>query len=177
MLGRAIHDPDGVESAVVTAPGLDLLPIETLFAAPKRTARVRGHLTCDRGPFAAGVRHGVEGYEIHAGRTIVRDAAELRPLLRLTTRLEQPVDEPDGAVSRDGLVCGTYLHGLFENEVVRRSLLAWLAARRGLVWPPERIVVGGIDPHERWADTLERTLGVPRLLELCGISPPSEAAR
>jgi adenosylcobyric acid synthase len=173
MLGRAIHDPDGVESAVVTAPGLDLLPIETLFAAPKRTARVRGCLDCDRGPFAAGVGHEVDGYEIHAGRTRVLDPADSRPILRLTARLGQVVDEPDGAVSGDGLVCGTYLHGLFENEIVRQTLLAWLAARRGWSWPPDGIAGQMDDPHDRWADALEAAFDVPRILQLCHISPLS----
>ena len=69
MLGRALHDPDGVESAIPSAPGLGLLPVETTFVRDKTTVRVRARSTGAPGPFerAAGVL--AEAYEIHAGVT------------------------------------------------------------------------------------------------------------
>ncbi|HEV7440764.1 MAG TPA: cobyric acid synthase CobQ, partial [Methylobacterium sp.] len=55
------------------------------------------------------------GYEMHVGDTAGPDAA--RPLLRLGD------GRPDGAVSADGLVAGTYVHGLFADD---RQRAAWL---------------------------------------------------
>jgi cobyric acid synthase len=54
----------------------------------------------------------VAGYEIHAGRT----AASSRPLLELGAHA-------DGAVSRDGRVAGTYLHGVLEQAEPRQRLI------------------------------------------------------
>ena len=149
MLGRAIHDPERVES-VGSVPGLGLLEHETVFAPEKRTARVEGRVVARRGPLGAANGAAVEGYEIHAGRSAAGDS----PLLEIDGR-------PDG---HDGLVFGTYLHGLFENRPVRRALIEWLARRRGIPRPPEASCA---DPYDRWADVLEASLDVPRLLELC----------
>src|SRR6185295_8421506 len=53
------------------------------------------------------------GYEIHLGETSLGNG--VRPLLTLQ-RLNDEVWSDDGAVSRDGRVLGTYLHGLFDSE-------------------------------------------------------------
>jgi adenosylcobyric acid synthase len=181
MLGRAIHDPEGVESDRPTVPGLGLLPHETLFAPGKRTARVRARVEATHGPLAGARGCEVDGYEIHAGRSYERtgerasrrtgDGAgrSVPPAgapLRVVARGGAPADEPDGALSPDGLVFGTYLHGLFENEPVRRALVDWLRARRGMR-PPA--LASAVDPYERWADVLEASLSVTRLLERCGL--------
>jgi adenosylcobyric acid synthase len=62
----------------------------------------------------------VSGYEIHLGRTEGADRA--RPLLEIGGR-------PEGAMSADGLVSGTYLHGLFAADGFRRVFLSKLGAR------------------------------------------------
>ncbi|MBI2939367.1 MAG: cobyric acid synthase [Chloroflexi bacterium] len=137
ILGQEIHDPDRVESPAGSVRGLRLLPHQTVFVQEKQTCRVRARLIGTAGPFAVGAGSEVDGYEIHAGRTIIpEDAAPAVPI-RIIARSGHPVDEPAGVVSDDGLVLGTYLHGLFENEVVRQSLLAWLHARRPLSAVPE----------------------------------------
>jgi len=167
MLGRAIHDPDGVESDRPSAPGLGLLPHETLFAPEKRTARVRARVEATHGPLAGARGREVEGYEIHAGRSCEpRGEGETSGAapLRIVARGGEAADEPDGALSADGLVFGTYLHGLFEDESLRRSLVDWLRARRGI---GPSAAAPSVDPYERWADVLESSLNLPRLLESC----------
>ncbi len=172
MLGREIRDPHQVESPVVTAPGLGLLPHETVFGHEKRTCRVRGRLAAATGPFTASQGCEIDAYEIHAGRTFPVGEVAAAPI-RLTSRSGVPIDEPDGAISDDGLLFGTYLHGLFENEAVRRSLLAWLGARSGT--KSSTCPKGGCanstasDPYERWADALEATLDIDRLLVSCSV--------
>lgn len=106
MLGRIIRDPAGIEGAPGIAKGLGLLDVETVLSDEKRLESVRGE--------AGGVAF--SGYEMHMGVTIGPDCA--RPFARLSD------GAPDGAVSADGRVIGTYIHGLFGDD---RQRAAWLA--------------------------------------------------
>jgi adenosylcobyric acid synthase len=116
MLGDRITDAEGVEaSAGASVAGLGLLPVTTSFTPVKATRRVSGSVTADLGPWGAAHGAAIEGYEIHMGETW---GAPL-PLLNLGGRA-------DGAVSPDGRVAGTYLHGLFHNDAFRAALLEGL---------------------------------------------------
>jgi adenosylcobyric acid synthase len=110
MLGRAIQDPAGIEGPPGVAEGLGLLDVETVLSDEKRLEPVRG----DTGgiPFS--------GYEMHMGVTAGPDCA--RPFARLSD------GAPEGAVSADGRVIGTYIHGLFGNDPQRAAWLAQLGA-------------------------------------------------
>jgi adenosylcobyric acid synthase len=106
MLGRSISDPDGIEGDIRQVEGLGLLDVETVMAPEKRLANTRARsILYDTE---------LEGYEIHLGRTSGRDAA--RPYMDIEGR-------PDGAISADGLVVGTYLHRLFDGDTFRRRML------------------------------------------------------
>jgi adenosylcobyric acid synthase len=107
MLGRRVTDPLGIEGGVTEAEGLGLLDVETEMA-PEKTVR---------NSEAWSLEHDVplSGYEIHLGVTTGPDCA--RPPVRIGNR-------PDGALSADGRVMGTYLHGLFGNDGYRRGLLS-----------------------------------------------------
>jgi adenosylcobyric acid synthase len=107
MLGRTISDPAGIEGLAGTAEGLGLLEVETVLGGDKRLEPVHGE-TSDGAPFA--------GYEMHIGFSQGPDCA--RPFARLTD------GSPEGAVSADGRVIGTYIHGLFADD---RQRAAWLA--------------------------------------------------
>ena len=113
MLGRRIRDPHGIEGPPRDVPGLSLLDVETVLTADKRLACVAGTTLTDGLPFT--------GYEMHVGDTAGPDAA--RPLLRLAD------GRPDGAVSADGRVSGTYVHGFFADDAQRGAWLARLGAR------------------------------------------------
>jgi adenosylcobyric acid synthase len=99
--------------------GLGLLPVETRFESDKRVEPVIREIR-GVGPLA-GATGKVTGYEIHMGRT------------RLTGDADRPF--PDGGAATDG-VLGTYLHGLFENDPVRRAFLDNVATAAGREWPP-----------------------------------------
>jgi len=116
MLGRRIADPQGCEGPVGEAPGLGLLDIDTVLGADKRLAAATGHEITGGEPVA--------GYEMHLGETTGPGMS--RPMLRLGER-------DDGAVSADGLVAGTYLHGLFAGDRFRRAFLLRLGAAPGAV--------------------------------------------
>ncbi|WP_330083879.1 cobyric acid synthase [Methylocystis iwaonis] len=112
MLGRAIYDPQRMEGDVAQAPGLGLLNIETTLTEKKTLTSVVGQAI----PFGAPFR----GYEMHVGETSGEDCA--RPLLRFDN------GRHDGAMSRNGLVMGAYVHGLFCEDAFRAAFLRWIGA-------------------------------------------------
>ncbi len=65
---------------------------------------------------------------------------------------------------------GTYLHGLFENAALRRALVGWLVARRGL--PPmqwEEIAGRREAGYDRLAAALRASLDLPALRRIIGL--------
>jgi adenosylcobyric acid synthase len=106
MLGDRVTDPHGIEGNMGEIRGLGLLSVETEMA-PEKTVR-------NSSARSAIYDVAVEGYEIHLGRTTGADCA--RPAVIIDGR-------PDGAVSVDGMVSGTYLHGLFASDAYRSALL------------------------------------------------------
>jgi adenosylcobyric acid synthase len=108
MLGGEIDDPHGLEGAAGSSPGLGLFDITTTLAHEKQLRNVRGRLTLEDAP--------VTGYEIHAG--VTTGPALARPAAWIGGRT-------DGALSADGQILGTYLHGLFESTAACNALLRW----------------------------------------------------
>jgi adenosylcobyric acid synthase len=182
MLGRRIHDPDHVESEAGSVDGLGLLDAETTFAGDKRTVRAEGELrgspddaaraasgACPLGPAGTPVR----GYEIHMGRTTLGPTAA--PLLRL--RDAEGLVHADGAAaagppspagSPTRVVCGSYVHGLFDHPALRGAFLDGLRAARGL---PLRGATAATpdDDIDRLADHVEAHLDMPRLDVILGL--------
>jgi len=115
MLGREIIDC-GVEDTVGTIPGLGLLDAVTRFDLyEKRTVQVKKTVT-GSGPILEPIRgQTVTGYEIHMGVTHPKGEAAFGD---------------DGAISESGMVIGTYLHGLFENENFCNAFLEFLHSRK-----------------------------------------------
>ena len=114
MLGRRIGDPDGIEGPPGAVEGLGLLDVETVMSAAKRVTSTRAW-HCASGTEAS-------GYEIHIGRTEGPDRA--RPLFEANGVSE-------GAISPDGQVMGSYLHGLFAADAFRRAFLQGLGVQAG----------------------------------------------
>ena len=116
MLGRALHDPLGLEGKAASEPGLCLLDCETVIAAGKQLRNVSGTLAL---PGAHADAPRIEGYEIHMG--ITTGPALNRPSARLDGR-------PDGVISDDGAILASYCHGLFDHPEALAALLAWAGA-------------------------------------------------
>ncbi|WP_338460701.1 cobyric acid synthase [Azotobacter vinelandii DJ] len=151
MLGGRIADPLGLEGAPGESRGLGLLDIDTVLEAEKQLRNVRGRLALEGAP--------VSGYEIHAG--VSRGAGLDRPALGLDD------GRCDGALSEDGQVLGTYLHGLFESPAACDALLRWAGLRE--VASPDYHALRERD-IERLADLVEAHLDGARLRALCGLS-------
>jgi adenosylcobyric acid synthase len=153
MLGEEVADPLGVEGAYTAEKGLGFLPLRTVLATEKTTRRVEMR-------WQSGAASGVcGGYEIHMGRT--HGTADVRP--RFFVRpLGSEEWQPDGAVSRDGKLWGTYLHGLFESGPFLRAWCSEVGMRRGIhpqvqwqAWQHER------DVHvAHLTDAMEQSLDV-----------------
>jgi adenosylcobyric acid synthase len=124
MLGARILDPGNVEASETATEGLGFLPVVTEFEARKQTVRVRG----------VSLRTGAEitGYEIHMGQT--KHAEDLRPLFKIREEHGDLEERYEGCISGDGLIWGTYIHGLFDSAAFRREFLNQLRVRHG--WPP-----------------------------------------
>lgn len=145
MLGRSIGDPLGIEGPPGRTGGLGLLAVDTMLTAEKRLSAVRG-TTADGAAFT--------GYEMHMGETIGPDCA--RPFALLAD------GRPEGAVSADGRVAGSYVHGLFADDGQRTGWLRRLGA------PPsdlrfEATIEAVLD---RLAAHLERHIDLDALLAL-----------
>ncbi len=153
MLGRRIVDDGGVESGSTETPGLALLPVETRFAADKRTAAVRLRLAEGAPLLGAAGGAQVSGYQIHHGRVIADGAA------RAFGTLDDGCS--DGAIAPGGHVAGTTLHGLFENEVVRAALRAALGLAASST--------ARADPYDRLADAVDEALDLRLLDRLAGL--------
>ncbi len=119
ILGLAIQDPLGVEGPPRTEPGLGLLPVVTIMAGAKTTTQVQA-----RRPGGAVI----EAYEIHMGET--RPQGGGQAAMEIISRNGAPVQVADGWVSPDRRVWGTYLHGLFDNDALRREFLSEITRTR-----------------------------------------------
>lgn len=149
MLGTRIADPDGIEGPAGATEGLGLLDVETVLTGGKRLEAVSG--TALGAPFA--------GYEMHLG--VTTGPATLRPAGRLAD------GRAEGAVSADGLVTGSYVHGLLGDVAQRR---AWLARIGAEASGPDH--AASVDAAlDAIAQTLERHVDVDGILAL------SETAR
>jgi adenosylcobyric acid synthase len=122
MLGDEVRDPQGMEGpAGNAAPGLGLLPVRTVLAGEKTTTQVEAVAPED------GER--IFAYEIHMGETSAHGPG--KPTFVIVAQNGRPVEVADGWVSEDGRVWGTYLHGLFDNDGFRRSLLDGIRRKKG----------------------------------------------
>ena len=145
MLGRSIADPEGQEGTAGFDSGLGHLDVNTVMTPDKRLARVTAQHA------ASGLT--VEGYEIHIGRTDGADCA--RPFAFVEGR-------PEGAISADGRITGSYLHGLFSSDAFRAAYLAGL----GVAASGHAHAATVEATLEALADHVEAHLDVPGLLGL-----------
>jgi len=164
MLGREIADPKGLEGGGMSI-GLGFLDVTTELDAPKICRQVQ----------ATSLLHGVKpqapvrGYEIHMGHT---SRGAVRACFQIATddAMEGQPSGDEGAVSENGLVWGTSIHGLFDQAGFRRGWLNRARGRKGL--PPisltqsEAVATQLSAELDRWADHLEQYVNVDAIYPL-----------
>ncbi|OCT27917.1 cobyric acid synthase [Pseudomonas putida] len=151
MLGRQVHDPLGLEGPAGSSAGLGLFDYATVLEAEKQLRNVEGVLSLEQAP--------VSGYEIHAG--VTQGPALEQPAVMLAD------GRADGAISADGQILATYLHGLFEGSQSCAALLRWAGLDDVEVVDYEALRERDI---ERLADLIEQHLDTARLRALCGVA-------
>jgi adenosylcobyric acid synthase len=153
MLGERIVD--GIESEEGEVSGLGLLPVGTVFERDKLLGRPSG-----RAPLFGDAE--VSGYEIRHGR-VFRHGGE-------------PLFVGDGLAEgcKVGATLGTSWHGVMESDGFRRSLLDWVARRRGLDWVPgeEAFAAARERRLEKLGDIVAENVDREALLRLIDDGPP-----
>ena len=144
LLGRRVHDPTGVDGPPGRAEALGLLDVETTMVADKTVRAVTGVCAVSGAP--------VSGYEIHAGRTRGPDCE--RAVFEIGGRR-------DGALSVDGRVAGTYLHGMFANDAFREQ---WLRRAGATALPGYGYAAAVEAALEALAEHVENAVDVAALL-------------
>jgi len=155
MLGRWVGDPEGLEGEVGRTEGLGLLEMNTLMVPGKQLKQVSGTLTTCVAD-AADTSVAMQGYEMHNG--VTEGPALVRPFAELE-------GQPDGAVSSDGQIAGTYVHGLFDTPEACGAILAWAglnpAAAQAVDYQSHRL-----QQLDRLADQVEAFLDTDQLRRL-----------
>lgn len=166
MLGLLIDDPNGVEGKVGESEGLGLLPLVTELKTHKILRQVSGHLSL------LGEQAPLEGYEIHCGQSQLlntQNRAGAQPIsLSMKEELSKSsAGEPasnalayDGLVSDDGLIFGTYIHGIFDSPQACALILKWA----GMAYPePIDINATREQQLDRFSNLLEQHLDIDKL--------------
>lgn len=138
MLGRAIHDPHAIEGEAGSSAGFGWLEMETTLQPEKQLKQVHGKLAFADAP--------VTGYEIHMG--VSTGNALNHPAIYIQ-------DMPEGAVSSDNQIAGTYLHGLFDHAQACTAWLQWAGLTTPQAFDYAQIRERELD---RLADCLEQHL-------------------
>lgn len=150
MLGEQLSDPHGVEGETgSTMRGMGLLAAETIFAAEKTRTQTEGTVMAAAGVYGQVTGQSVKGYEIHMGETFPAEAGSGLNGSQQAGAAQQPGNASradhsispaicladgrmDGFVRADGLVFGSYLHGLFDNLEFIGVILTRLAEKKGI---------------------------------------------
>ncbi|WP_299550201.1 cobyric acid synthase [uncultured Tateyamaria sp.] len=126
MLGRVVDDPEGIEGPAGVTDGIGLLDVQTTMTDDKRLTTVEAvHIPTGQAFY---------GYEIHIGCSEGPDRARA---------FAQVAGQDEGAISADGRIAGSYLHGMFRDDGFRRAWLAEFGVNHG---------------NASYADTVEVTL-------------------
>ncbi len=161
MLGHTITDC-GFEDCETEIAGMGILDVTTTFERyEKQTRQVTKQVTAG-GPILETIRgETVSGYEIHTGDTVS----------------PYPVFGDDGCIDGSGLVIGTYLHGLFENENIREAIFGYIYTKRGISL--EGISFGVATKEEgirEFAEIVEKYVDISAIRAILWGNPPDHTS-
>ena len=179
ILGRELHDPQHTESDIDSMKGLGLLNIVTTFEPDKITTQVEAEIIGE-GPLLSGVKgQSVTGYEIHMGRSELGEGVE--PAFRIFERSTRAVDVLDGAISSDGRVFGTYIHGIFDNDVFRRHIINSIREHKGWGALVESDIITVREQRDKdfnkLADVVRNSLDMDKLYKIMNLDAEGEKDR
>jgi adenosylcobyric acid synthase len=163
MLGAKICDPCHVESEKDEVEGLGLLNVTTTFSREKRTSQIRARVVSGKGLLSAMEGINFTGYEIHMGQS--RGDGLAAPFV-ITEEYGGQGGYTDGAMSENGFVLGTYIHGLFDDSAFRRAILDGLRRYYGLPPVEGTSFLVGEALYDRLAQELRQSLNLKLIYEI-----------
>ena len=170
MLGEEIRDPHHTESSYDGVKGMGLLEMTTTFSLEKLTSQVEAD--CHDWPFL-GTKisaTGLKGYEIHMGETSFTGTDDCHPLT-ITRRAGETCAVTEGTGRADGLIFGTYIHGIFDHDEFRRQILNALRQKKGL--PPltstRSVAAEKQRSYDQLAAVVRRSLDMDKIRAIMGL--------
>lgn len=169
MLGEVIRDPQHTESQNDEAAGLGLLGMETVFASEKLTSQVVAQCQDLHFMGQSISAENLQGYEIHMGHTAFTREADNHPFT-VCQRRGKACASQEGTANAAGNVFGTYIHGVFDNDVFRRSVLNALRHSKGLeaLANTRNVMAEKQQAYEHLADVVENALDMEKLYQIMG---------
>ena len=158
LLGRELHDPDGVEHGG-DMRGLGLLDISTVFQGDKTRTRITGTIRPERNIY--GLRDlDLEGYEIHMGETV--NLGEAEPMIDLAD------GRTDAYMNRNGRIWGSYLHGIFDNEEMVFGLVKDIMKEKGIDPSENHLSIAEYKEiqYNKLADLIRNNLDMDRIYRI-----------
>lgn len=169
MLGEVIRDPQHTESQNDEAAGLGLLGMETVFASEKLTSQVVAQCQDLHFMGQSISADNLQGYEIHMGHTAFTREADNHPFT-VCQRRGKACASQEGTANAAGNVFGTYIHGVFDNDVFRRSVLNAIRHSKGLeaLDNTRNVMAEKQQAYEHLADVVENALDMEKLYQIMG---------
>ncbi len=133
MLGEYIEDPFHIETSLESINGIGLLPVRTLIEKKKVTSQVTAKIH-QLNRFFKNAEE-LTGYEIHMGKT---ELLSEQYMFEIIQRGKKQTFAPDGFISEDGRVWGTYIHGIFDNDGFRQDFIKQARLTKGISVPLEK---------------------------------------
>lgn len=169
MLGEVIRDPQHTESQNDEVAGLGLLGMETVFASEKLTSQVVAQCQDLHFMGQSISADNLQGYEIHMGHTAFIREADNHPFT-VCQRRGKTCASQEGTANAAGNVFGTYIHGVFDNDVFRRSVLNAIRHSKGLeaLANTRNVMAEKQQAYEHLADVVENALDMEKLYQIMG---------
>ncbi len=169
MLGEVIRDPQHTESQNDEVAGLGLLGMETVFASEKLTSQVVAQCQDLHFMGQSISADNLQGYEIHMGHTAFTREADKHPFT-VCQRRGKTCASQEGTANTAGNVFGTYIHGVFDNDVFRRSVLNAIRHSKGLeaLANTRNVMAEKQQAYEHLADVVENALDMEKLYQIMG---------
>lgn len=168
MLGKKILDPYNIESEIKETEGLGLLDVSTVIEKEKVTTQTIIQLE----PVTSSISKDLpgsllKGYEIHMGRT--ENLGDSIPFSRIIKRGEYSCSEIDGYISYNSNIFGTYLHGIFDNEIFLRALVSFLYKKKNM---EKEVSINPITKEAEYnelAKIVRESLDIRKIYEIMGL--------
>jgi len=170
ILGKKMFDPKKTESDIGEYSGLGLLNIQTEFAVEKITSQVKGKVLYNQGLLKGCSGLKIEGYEIHMGVTELENKLDI-PFV-ISERSGKNIHLLDGAVNYAGLVLGTYIHGIFDNDLLRRQILNNIREAKGwepIIEPTAITKVLREESFNKLAEVVRENINLSLIYEIMGL--------